>query len=281
MPCPFDEEGLEEYAKAIDAGAAAWEDIFESEAMELFAKEREFTLTTLDQRVPQGDYISPTEMAEYSLEMEAFWETQTEVWRTVYHPVFETYMEAQGAEIAATWGYAFDVENPWVQRFLQDYVMTFAEGVVGTSGQSVAGIIAEAQHMGWSIPQIRNELMTAFDMSKNRATMIARTETIRSSNMASLALYKEMGLIRFYWYAKKDDRTCDFCLDMHIRYGPGTEGQVIGQTFYDVGGSMTAPSSEDPEKMLTMVFNYEPVYCAPLHPNCRCTVAPVVETGGA
>lgn len=149
--------------------------------------------------------------------------------------------------------------------------MEFAEGIVGNSGQKVRDVILRGQEEGWSIRNMAKALTQVFsDFDKTRATMIARTETIRSNNAAALASYKQAGIARFQWYAAQDERVCPFCNELHVQYGPGTEGQVIGQVFFEEGESMEVLEEQ-------LVFSYEPIYQPPLHPNCRCSVLPVIE----
>ena len=76
-----------------------------------------------------------------------------------------------------------------------------------------------------------------------RAKMIARTETMRALNAAAKDRYNGAGIERVQWLAAADERECPDCADLD------------GQEF-DI--------DEAPD--------------CPLHPSCRCCLAPVVDS---
>jgi len=78
-------------------------------------------------------------------------------------------------------------------------------------------------------------------MSKYRAEMIARTETIRAFNTAAEQRYKAAGVKRWKWLAADDERMCSQCA-------------ARDRKIYEMGDEIP-----------------------PLHPHCRCTQAPVIE----
>lgn len=85
------------------------------------------------------------------------------------------------------------------------------------------------------------------DFGKNRATMIVRTETMRASNDAARERYSTAGIEKVQWLAGGEDgRTCEECLSYHLKIYP------IDDLPADI----------------------------PVHPNCRCTLAPVVGDEG-
>lgn len=77
---------------------------------------------------------------------------------------------------------------------------------------------------------------------RSSAERIARTETMRAVNSAAKDRFKKADIEKVEFLAAWDDRTCDECESLHGR-------------IYDIGN---APD-------------------LPIHPNCRCTLAPVVE----
>lgn len=81
-----------------------------------------------------------------------------------------------------------------------------------------------------------------------RAELIARTETIGAYSEASYETYKDLGVESKEWITAGDDRVSDACL---INEGEGAIG--VDEVFAD--GSMYPPA----------------------HPNCRCSILPVVE----
>jgi SPP1 gp7 family putative phage head morphogenesis protein len=76
-----------------------------------------------------------------------------------------------------------------------------------------------------------------------RANMIARTETVRLSNLGALENYKDNNVEKARWVSAVSERTCAECVDLN------------GMIF-------------ETKNMPVM---------PPLHPDCRCTISPVIE----
>lgn len=95
---------------------------------------------------------------------------------------------------------------------------------------------------GEDIKNISRLIVKKAKISKNRATAIARTEVIRAYNTAHYNRFKAVGVKKYEWIAAWSERTCPEC------------GDLDGRIF---------------------VLNGNPI--PPLHTNCRCTIAPVIE----
>lgn len=82
-----------------------------------------------------------------------------------------------------------------------------------------------------------------FNTSYSRADSLVRTELSHIYNTAALERYREAGCAGFEWVTAGDERTCAECADMnHHIFSFGED----------------AP---------------------PLHPNCLCTIIPVIGDG--
>ena len=87
----------------------------------------------------------------------------------------------------------------------------------------------------------------ATDIEKNRAIMIARTETIRAHVETSVDRFRQLGIQQVEWLTAHDqglDRVCDVCKEFD------------GKTY---------SIDDHPD--------------CPQHPNCRCVLLPVFEGG--
>lgn len=102
-------------------------------------------------------------------------------------------------------------------------------------------VISEGMLQGQGIPEMSRSMRDRINVVKHKADMIARTETIRCYNQAAVNQYKKVGVTKWRWITAFDDRTCDICA--------GLDGYIF---------KMGEPQP-------------------PAHPNCRCSVAPVVE----
>ena len=266
----------------MDAGARAWEVRFKEAARGQFQKELKDLLAALKRNgegkaIDEGDLFSrqgtPISYQRFLLDIGHLVEVWGAEWRSLYHPLLRAYTIAQGRTIAASFGISFDMGNAATIAWLEQYTMTFAEALMGVTEQSVRDRIIQGQSEGWSIPQMTDSLTELYrGWSEERAETIARTETIRSSNAGSQQVYQQAGIERKQWLAAMDP--CEFCGEMEDRYGPNTEGIGVEEIFYPVGSDMTVGEGEEVRRI---TFDYEDVYHPPLHPNCRCTILPVIE----
>lgn len=119
-------------------------------------------------------------------------------------------------------------------------------GITDAMDTQISRILAKGMAEGRNPKDIARDLVKQVDISRNRARLIARTETIAAHAEASLNSYKEAGLegvkIRAEWSTAGDDRVCEECASME------------GKEF----------TIEESHGMI------------PLHPNCRCAFIPVV-----
>lgn len=168
-------------------------------------------------------------------------------------------------------GISFDVVNPEVIEFARDYSVRFAKSVNEETLKLLSAELREADELGESIPQITKRVRLLFaGMTKKRAYMIARTETMRAQNEGALLGYKASGVVEAKrWLAIDDLRTCSLCHYMN--------GRILGLdgTWFEQGSSITLPklSGKGTE---TFTFNYEAITRPPAHPHDRCCLSPVV-----
>lgn len=107
--------------------------------------------------------------------------------------------------------------------------------------KEVMRVLSTGMLEGHGNEKIARDLVERVDVSKTRAVMIARTETIRNYNQASVQRYKQAGLSQWRWITAMDERACEECM--------GNDNQI-----FDLG-------DEQP----------------PIHPNCRCASAPYID----
>ena len=87
--------------------------------------------------------------------------------------------------------------------YLRRHGQTFAE----TATEIVMKGIAEGRPTDRVIQEMRQRL----SVTKARARMIVRTESIRAYAEASDNYYAQMGIEYVSWYATSDDRVCEWC----------------------------------------------------------------------
>lgn len=267
------EAAQELYHKAFDTVAHAWETTFRRAAEQLFRNELKGLLKILRKEGKAAVKAAP--FANFQVEGTSYLLAGTSVWAEVYEPLIAGLLLDQADNILAAVGITFDLESPEVQAFLTEYTFKFAQSVEGVSEAALRGLVAEAQVEGWSVPQLRKAITEQWGVyDKQRAQVIARTETIRSSNAGTQEAWRLAGIERKQWYASIDGRQCPWCEDMHNRFGPGTVGISMTETFAREGDVLQVTVGET---VKTMTVTYANVPHPPLHPQCRCTILAIVE----
>lgn len=130
-------------------------------------------------------------------------------------------------------------------EWLRSRIGWAAEEVTEVTAKELAETLAEGFEVGERMPELRNRVQNVFEKAtRNRAQLIARTETIMASNEGALYGYEEVGVVeKAEFYAALDERTCDDCMALHGEKYPLKEAHGM----------------------------------IPVHPACRCTWIP---TGG-
>ncbi len=124
-------------------------------------------------------------------------------------------------------------------------VWRITEGTRDFLRVDVTAAIAE----GWGNDTLSAKIAQSYGFSKERATVIARTETNRASNQGALAGYKASGVVGGkQWLTAEDDKVSPECEEN------GNAGVLAL--------SANFPSGDE---------------APPVHPNCRCTIVPVVD----
>ena len=115
------------------------------------------------------------------------------------------------------------------------------KGMSDELAKRMSRTLVDGFEKGETINKLIKRVQEVTDFGKGRATVIARTETMRALNTAAEDRYRREGVERVEWIAALDDRVCEECSDLH--------GQI-----FDMGN----------------------IPDLPVHPNCRCTIAAVL-----
>jgi HK97 family phage portal protein len=181
-----------------------------------------------------------------------------------------TGVTAGGRIAGATIDIAFDVSNPNVANFLDNYIPKFTQQMAKTTREDLMKILKLSQEEGWSIPKLKDELKRKFNQyTDNRAEMVARSEVIRSSNAGAHMSYVQGDIKEVEWRDTDDARTCKFCNAL--------DGKIIGigGTFVGLGESVKVENEDG--SVSEYKNTYEPVLFPPLHTMCRCVLLPVID----
>lgn len=97
-----------------------------------------------------------------------------------------------------------------------------------------------------TIDDILESLDKRFMTMENVIRSLAITETTAVGSIARQQAFKELGITKYQYFAREDERTCEYCGSLH--------GLVFPISAYEVG-----------------------VTASPIHPRCRCWEVPIRE----
>lgn len=173
----------------------------------------------------------------------------------------------------------FDVENPRVAASLDNYTIRLA----GTVNQSTIDMITRDIQMGLQNGLSMREMAAQYSAGVPahesikpgyRATMIARTESARAYVAGEEEGWKESGIVAGKRWLLAPG-ACEFCVATAAKFNVGNAPVKLGEPFYKLGSTIEVPKAGGGFRR--MKIDYVPVEGAPLHPNCRCDVEPVLE----
>lgn len=148
-------------------------------------------------------------------------------------------------------------------------ILNTSEGITQTTRELITKVLSESYALGLGIDDIIKQLKDT-ELSKIRARLIARTETVTAANKGALFVAKDTGLlVNKTWLATKDNRTREDHSDI--------DGHTVGRDdYFNVGGyEMQIPGDRGGHDGKPMVPPKE--IC-----NCRCTTTfePVRDAKG-
>ncbi len=166
----------------------------------------------------------------------------------------------------------FDPQDPRLFRAVESRIPSI-RGINRTTLTLVRNTVADGIAGGLSGSKIQKSLRIIFEdvegveksIARKRAVLIARTETIWAFNEGAVIAYKQSGVVNSVeWLTAEDERVCQWCDPMDGRT------QTLGQNFFQMGDEFEGRDGG------TLRFNAEPIEHPPLHPQCRCSLAPIV-----
>lgn len=280
--------------KQVDGIAESWEGRFAEKAVDAFNVDERALLARLHGAKRKAlEQKASVDWFAVQRDWNAYFATEApENWREEFLPVIEGVIIDQGQAWNAAFGIQFNVRNLFAEAAAGDFFEQFMEGfsqdIIATTQADMAKLIEQALAEGWTIDEMSKQLGLTFDryidpaftldgrrlteeeqawfMARSprfRRDNIARTETIRSSNAGSLALFDAWGVVEMKeWLATGDDRTREDHLIAWAQYSEGgTPGPIPLNSMFSVGGSslMYPGDSRGPAEQVCQ---------------CRCTVLP-------
>ena len=155
---------------------------------------------------------------------------------------------------------SFDLLNEKALKFLEEKKIKFAIKVADTTHKAIIRELSEGFKLGEGIPELSNRIKNMPEFSMKRATVVARTEVISSSNAGTLEGYKESGVvIGKEWDSHEDERTRKHHLEANGQRVKLDDPFIVDDDLLDYPGD----NSYDAKASNVI--------------QCRCTLKPILE----
>ena len=176
-------------------------------------------------------------------------------------PIIIELMEAQGEDVANFITGELLTISPEIRATVEQNIKELS-GVFDTDTiKALEKTLSEGQTAGESLTKLKKRVEEVYsDAEGYRAERIARTETLRSSNMTAEEVYKQNGYSKVEWFINPG--ACEFCQTYAGR------SKEIGSSFTMAGDVITGTDGNQ------MVIDYSNIDYPPLHPNCTCSIVP-------
>ena len=151
-----------------------------------------------------------------------------------------------------------------IEKHVQRLTEHFASTVVDVVGDDVYKAISDGLRADENVVGISKRIAATYGEKRdNSADRIARTELNRAMNAGAQETWKAAEVKQNEWLASLD--SCEFCVALDKRR------TTIGKAFLKSGSTMRGADGG------IYTAKYGDVLYPPLHPNCTCTIVPVVE----
>lgn len=242
----FTQEQLLSYWKKIDYIASSKEKDFKDKIVRF--------IETIETKVMAVVSTIETKGLKKAAQYELF-NLQDEVTSGIdlFTPLYSELIGLSGQEAYRLIGYFKQYKpSPEVTTLITDKSSAFVQSMLITDQERLLRILVDGIAEGQSIDQIGRELRQVFTkLKKYQADKIARTETVRASNMGAEDAYIQSGVVEAKEWLTAGN-PCPICEPY--------DGQII-----ELGGDFYSQKDEFKDGN------------PPLHPNCRCVIIPVVK----
>jgi hypothetical protein len=153
-----------------------------------------------------------------------------------------------------------------VRSALDQAISKMARSYNETTLSQLKAVLTEklSQSGGTNLTELTEAVDGVYSFAdERRAGLIAKTESLRASNLANKDAWRLSGVVQTVkWYTAEDDKVCGFC--------EAQDGKEIGveDNFYDGGDAIEGADGK------IMTADYGDIEAPPLHPDCRCYIRP-------
>lgn len=240
--------------------AQNYEKLFVATSLKLFDGQKQRAIKNLEKELKKGFKAKKLNVLDQSLELD--------ITLDLFTPLFKDLTEKEGRDALDFIGLSpddFDIDTPAIREFLKANTRKFAGAITEKTSNDLRALIVAGLEQDEGITELTKRIQDYVGFAKSRAEKIARTETTRAQAEAERAAWDESGVVTsLVWYTALDERVDDECAFLHgkeidIQDSFLTEADLLEIGIEPYLGDLNGP---------------------PLHPNCRCTLLPVVSRKG-
>jgi HK97 family phage portal protein len=184
----------------------------------------------------------------------------------------------------------FDLSNVDTLRYLKDTAVQVGGSATAAVRGEIRKALIEGIEKGEGLDTIatRIEGIAGGDFPKWKATQIARTEIGFAAGYGTEFGWMQSGVVSGKYFQVSSD-PCEWCRKVAEMFGDGLEdagegapeGSTVfrlGTPFFTRGRHLTLPRSTGGAPRM-LKFDYRDVPDGKVHPNCRCSILPVMSKG--
>jgi hypothetical protein len=231
----------------------------------------------LSASIRAGDTITQRQLEEVQAALKASQRKLVEDLANTAKPYAQTIAEAglsQGASLLPSGSLDLGLLSGKASEFVVEATnraaIRMARSVSDSLAERVSNIIRigiEETATGTDVIGLLEE--AGFD--ENRAQTIARTESARAYTDGQNAAWEASGVVKGKTWLVSP-YACEFCEAAAKEFGEKSVG--VKDAFYERGATITGASGA------TMALDFDDTSGPPLHPNCRCSLLPVIDYEG-
>lgn len=219
------------HQKQFDTFARYQEPAYDATALRLF-REMQSELHALALEIlrpakaankPRPRGTTAASLDEFRERLGASYDDYHRRWRERFHNVVQNHVAVVGGSVSAELGLGFDVYNERNQSFIRERVNLLAGNVNDTTFRGILASLEEGWEAGEGTNELANRVHRLFGVgysrvlrdgtraqvlsARQRARLIARTETTANTNGASLAVINDSGIEYWKsWITQGDER---------------------------------------------------------------------------
>jgi len=178
-------------------------------------------------------------------------------------PVVDELMDAQAEGVANFISKEPLIMTPEIREMVRHEIGEIVGNFNQDTRAKLETSLTEGNSKGESLAKLKKRVTADFEEAKGyRAKRIAQTESARATNITAEMSYKANGYSKKEWFANPN--ACQFCR--------GLDGKVIeiGSKYATTGGTIEGADGG------ILSVDYRDVQNPPIHPNCKCSINPVV-----